>query len=226
MGDGLQILDIIVFAVIAGFLILRLRSVLGRRTGTERRRDPFRPPPPQEPAADKVVPLPPPRGRAAPQTAPTPAAGATPLATSLARLKAADRNFDENAFLAGARGAFEIVVNAFAKGDAASLQPLLSEQVFGSFSAAIRARAEAHETLETNLITIKSIDIAEAELNGDTALLTVKFVSDQTNAVRAHDGSVVEGNPDHVEEKIDLWTFARSIRSRDPNWTLVATHSP
>jgi predicted lipid-binding transport protein (Tim44 family) len=224
MGDGLQILDIIVFAVIAGFLVLRLRSVLGRRTGTERRRDPFRPPvPPPETAADKVVPLPPARGRT---VAPPAASGTTSLAAGLERLKAADRSFDEKAFLAGARGAFEIIVNAFAKGDTASLQPLLSEQVFASFSAAIRARAEAHETLETNLISIKSVDLVAAELNGDTALVTVKFVSDQTNAVRAHDGSVVEGNPDHVEEKIDLWTFARSIRSRDPNWTLVATHSP
>ena len=221
MGDGFQILDIVVFAVIAGFLVLRLRSVLGRRTGTERRRDPF--PPPAEASPEKVVPLPP-RGR--PQPPLPQAAAAAPLASGIARINAADRGFDENAFLAGARAAFEIIVNAFAKGDTAVLQPLLSEQVYASFSAAIRARAAAEETLETNLLTIKTVEIAQAELDGDSAMVTVKFVSDQVNVTRDADGAVVDGNPEQVEEKTDLWTFARSVRSRDPNWTLIATHSP
>lgn len=223
MGDDYQFIEIIVFAVIAGLLVLRLRSVLGRRTGTERRRDPF-PPPAGETPPEKVVPLPPPRGR--PATPPPASAAAAPLALGLARLKSADKGFDEKAFLAGARAAFEIIVNAFAKGDTAALQPLLSPAVYASFSEAIRTRAQQHETLETNLLTIKSLDIAEAGLEGDGASVTVKIVSDQINVTRATDGSVVEGNPDQVEEKTDLWTFARSVRSRDPNWTLIATHSP
>jgi predicted lipid-binding transport protein (Tim44 family) len=221
MGDGYQFIDIIVFAVIAGLLVLRLRSVLGRRTGTERRREPF-PPPAGETPAEKVVTLPP-RGRAAPPAA-TPA-GPAPLALSLARLRDADKSFDEKSFLAGARAAFEIIVNAFAKGDTAALQPLLSPDVFASFANAIRTRQAQHETLTTNLLSIKAVEMAEAALDGDTAHVTVKFVSDQTHVTRAADGSVVEGNPDQVEEKTDLWTFARPIRSRDPNWTLVATHS-
>lgn len=220
MGDGYQIIDIVVFAVIAGLLVLRLRSVLGRRTGTEQRRDPF-PPPAGETPPEKVVPLPPPRGRAAP-----PAEAPTPLAQGLARLTSADRSFDEKQFLAGARAAFEIIVNAFAKGDTAALQPLLSPQVYASFADAIRGRQARQEKLETNLVSIKSVDIAEAALEGDAAQVTVKYVSEQTNVTRAADGSVVEGNPDQVEEKTDLWTFARPVRSRDPNWTLVATHSP
>lgn len=220
MGDGNEIIEIVVFAVIAGLLVLRLRSVLGRRTGTEQRRDPFQPPA-AEPAPDKVVPLPP-RGRV-----PAPVLDApTPLAQALARLKSADRAFDEQQFLAGARSAFEIIVNAFAKGDTASLQPLLSPQVYASFAEAIRTREARKEKLETNLLSIKSIDLAEAGLDGDTAHVTVKYVSEQSNVTRAADGSLVEGNPDLVEEKTDLWTFARSVRSRDPNWTLVATHSP
>jgi len=222
MGDGYQFLDIVVFAVIAGLLVLRLRSVLGRRTGTERRREPISPPA-GESARDKVVNLPP-RERAA--SAPAPTAAATPLAAAIAGLKEADRGFDEQAFLAGARGAFEIIVNAFAKGDTAALQPLLSPPVFASFNEAIRARAAQHETLETNLLSLRSLEIADGGVDGDTLHVTVKVVSEQINVTRAADGSVVEGNPDQVEEKTDLWTFARSRRSRDPNWTLVATHSP
>ncbi|MGO8917073.1 MAG: Tim44/TimA family putative adaptor protein [Stellaceae bacterium] len=222
MGDGYQFLDIVVFAVIAGLLVLRLRSVLGRRTGNERRRDPFAPPPAAAAPPETVVPLPPPRDRAPP----APAGAVLPLADGIARLKAADKSFDETQFLAGARAAFEIIVNAFAKGDTATLQPLLSEPVFASFSQAVRTRRAQHETLDTNLLSLKAVEIVDAGLDGDTAHVTVKFVSEQINLTRAADGSVVEGNPDQVEEKTDLWTFARSLRSRDPNWTLVATHSP
>jgi predicted lipid-binding transport protein (Tim44 family) len=163
--------------------------------------------------------LPPPRrGTVAPAA---PAA----LAAGIARIKSADPKFDEAAFLKGARAAFEIVINAFAKGDVATLKTLLSEAVYASFAEAIRARAAQHETLETTLLTIKSVQLVEAELEDDTVLVTVRFVSDQTNVTRAADGSIVEGNPEEVVEKTDLWTFSRSVRSRDPNWVLVATTS-
>lgn len=216
MGDGFQIFDIILFAAIAGFLLLRLRSVLGRRTGNEQRRpDPFAPP---KPALTPVPTL-------APESAAAPVA---PKAggTGLVALKAADPSFDEKVFLQGARGAFEIVVNSFAAGDTGVLQPLLSKDVFAAFSEAIRARAAAKETLQTTLLSIKSADIVEATLEGGTAIVTVKFVSDQTNVTRSGDGKVIEGDPDKVIEKTDFWTFARPIRSRDPNWMLVATNTP
>lgn len=213
IGDGLQDAYIIIFALICGFLVLRLYTVLGRRTGNERRRDPLGAA--SDVSAEKVVPL---RGRPAPIASPsTESAG-------IAALKAADRSFDEPRFLAGARAAFEIIVNGFAKGDAASLQPLLSESVFASFNDAIRARSAVHETHETSLLTIKTIEIVDAALDGTTATVTARFVSDQINVIRGSDGTVIDGNPDQVEEKTDLWTFARSIRARDPNWTLVATH--
>ena len=217
MSDGFQYLDILLFAGIAGFLIVRLWSVLGRRTGHERPRDTMLPRAPVDsraaPAADPVVALPP-RSMAAP-------AGAG----GLVRLKNTDRSFDEAAFLKGARAAFEIIVNAFAKGDTAALRPLLSESVYASFAEAIRQRLAARETLQTNLISIKTVEIAGTEIEGETAFVTIKFVTDQTNVTRASDGSIVEGSPDQVIEKTDLWTFARTIRSGDPNWTLVATHS-
>ena len=215
-GDGAQYLEIFVLAVIAGFLVLRLRSVLGRRTGTERRRETFGAP---DAARENIVSLPP---RAQVPPPPAEAAGAS----GLAALKSADGSFDEKHFLEGARAAFEIIVNAFAKGDAAALKPLLSDAVFASFAQAIHERGARQERHETNLLTIKTVEIAEGALQGDAALVTVKFVSDQINVTRAADGHVVDGSPDQVEEKTDLWTFSRAVRSRDPNWMLVATHSP
>lgn len=218
MENGFQFFDILLFAAIAGFLLLRLWSVLGRRTGNERRRpDPFAPPP-------KPMPMPPNQGPAA---APTPfQPRLIPANGNSAALKAADASFDEEAFLKGARGAFEIVVAAFAAGDTAKLQPLLSKDVFGAFADAIRARQAAKETMETKLVAIKSAEVVETRTEGATGLVTVKIISDQINVTRDAAGQVLEGHPDTAIEKTDFWTFSRPLRARDPNWTLVATHSP
>lgn len=228
MGDGFQIFDILLFAVIAGFLAVRLWHVLGRRTGQEQRRDPFwsRPtaaPPPapgNPPATGKVVSLTPRApvidGAAMP---------AAPAVSGLAALRAADPNFDEQHFLTGAQAAFQIIVNSFAAGDKAALRPLLSDDVFGSFARAIDAHRAAKEQLKTNLVALKSADAVDAAIEGNAGLVTVKFVSDQTNVVRGEDGSVHDGDPERVVEKTDLWTFARQLGARDPNWTLVATHN-
>ncbi|MGH7126224.1 MAG: Tim44/TimA family putative adaptor protein, partial [Stellaceae bacterium] len=143
----------------------------------------------------------------------------------LAKLKSADRSFDERAFLKGARGAFEIIVNAFAAGDTAALKPLLSGEVYSSFATAIQQRVTAKETHETNLMTIKDCDLVQAGLEDNIAFVTVKLVSDQVNVTRAADGTVTDGDPDRVVEKTDFWTFSRDIRARDPNWQLVATRS-
>src|SRR5262249_35284063 len=215
------------FAIVVLFLLFRLRSVLGRRTGQERYRDPFaqRSTPP---SANAPLPGAPSEGHGPIiEGTATPVSEAhAPLAAGLARLKSADRNFDERAFLKGARGAFEIVVNAFAAGDTAALKPLLSGDVYRSFAEAIQQRQAAKETHETNLVTVKDCDLLEAGLEGTAAAVTVKFVSDQVNVTRAADGNVVDGDPDRVVEKTDFWTFSRDIRSRDPNWQLVATRSP
>ena len=212
MDSGYQLIDILLFAGIAAFLVFRLRSVLGRRTGLERRpANPFAQPP-QQPAA---IPLPRPvNGSAAP-----PAGG-------VAAIMAADPSFTEETFLKGARAAFELIVNGFAAGDKAALEPLLSKDVFARFADAIDARNAAHETLQFKLVAMKSVDLFEASLEGGTALVTVKFVSDQTNVTHGPDGSVRDGDPARTDEHIDFWTFARPVRSRDPNWLLVATHSP
>jgi predicted lipid-binding transport protein (Tim44 family) len=225
MGDFPHYFDIILFAMVAAFLVLRLRSVLGRRTGNERRPDTSlfrRPQRPAEPVADKVVAF---GNRTA---APPPLVTTTPadaVAAGLERVRGADPGFDAPGFLQGARIAFETIVGAFAAGDQARLRPLLADDVYKPFAAAIDERVAAGETLETRVLQLKAEDIVEAGLAGRTARVTVKFVSDQINVLRAHDGSIVDGDPEHPTEKTDFWSFARDTHSADPNWVLVATAS-
>jgi predicted lipid-binding transport protein (Tim44 family) len=230
MGDFPQYFDIILFAMVAAFLVLRLRSVLGRRTGHERRQDPLlrraeissseklgdtavgvgnRGPAPL-PAMDMPVDMSPPAGA---------------VAAGLGRIHAADPGFDTAQFVAGARAAFAMIVDAFAAGEKAKLRPLLNDDVYKPFSAAIDERHAAGETLETRILRLKRLDIDEADLAGRIARVTLKFVSDQINVVRAHDGSIVDGDPEHGVEKTDFWSFERDTRATDPNWVLVATAS-
>ena len=212
--------DIVLFAMIAVFLVLRLRSVLGRRTGNERRRDPLgRTPPP----GSNVVAL---GNRAA--APPLPRLAAPPLGSAeaaAAQLRSADPGFDPEQFIAGARIAFATIVGAFAAGDKERLRPLLSDDVYKPFCTAIDERNAAGERLETTIVQLKDSEIAEAGLAGRMARVTVKFVSDQIHALRGHDGRVVDGDPEQPIEKIDFWTFARDTRSSDPNWVLAATSS-
>lgn len=221
MGGGFQFLDLIFFAAVAVFLVMRLRSVLGRRTGTEQRRDPFAGAPAESPPA--ALPA-----RALPDLAAKPAIGAeppSPLAAGIAHIREADPSFEEAHFSAGARAAFEMILHAFAAGDAASLRPLLSDEVFANFNGAIEERRKAGHTLATTLVGIRSLDVIEADLQARNAVVTVKIVSDQINVTQDAAGKAVEGDPTAVTAITDIWTFSRNTRSRDPNWTLVATRS-
>jgi predicted lipid-binding transport protein (Tim44 family) len=220
MGD-FQYFDIILFAIIAGFLVLRLRSVLGRRTGNERRREGFirARAPVSEPAATGGEPA---KGATAVPLAATPTDA---VAQGLDRIRGADPGFDRAHFVAGARAAFEIIIAAFARGDKAALRPLLSDEVYRPFVATIDERVAARETLETRILRLDSLDITATELIGQTARITLRFVSEQINVTRAADGRIVDGNPEHSVEKTDYWTFARDTRSTDPNWVLAATSS-
>ena len=232
--------DIILIGLVAVFLILRLRSVLGKRTGNERppARDPFTPPPAaprngDAPAggstnSDNVVALPPPAAR--PSSATTGPGGiratVMPTATAgVAAIRATDPTFDPMSFCTGARAAFTTIVEAFAKGDVGSLRTLLDGPTFTSFEAAIRGRAERNEKAETTLIGFEASDIAGAELQGARAAVTVRFVSEQINVLRDADGQIADGNPNEVQKVIDLWTFSRDTQSSDPNWLLTKTES-
>lgn len=225
---GIAFLDIIFFAMVAGFLILRLRSVLGRRTGddannAERWRSQKPPASAQrgaEPLPENVARFPERNAPAAPE-GPPPAPGT--VEAGVLAIKAADPSFDAAGFQQGARGAFEMIVSAYAQGDAAALRPLLADPVYDSFSAAIRDRQAQKHTLSTTLIGIKSADMVEARLTGRDAFVTIKFVSEQVNVTRDEAGTVVDGDPNKVETITDVWTFTRNTRARDPNWFLIQT---
>ena len=238
--------DIILIGLVAVFLILRLRAVLGKRTGSERPpgRDPFTPPtppagntprigdaPPAPSGNDNVIPLP---NAGTPAPRPSLSVNApggirsTVLPTAsagVAAIRAADPSFDPLSFTGGGRAAFTTIVEAFARGDTQVLRPLLDDPTFASFEAAIRGRTERREKAETTLIGFEASDIATAELQGSVAQVTVRFVSEQINVVRNAEGQIADGNPNEVQKVIDLWTFRRDTKSRDPNWQLVKTES-
>jgi len=237
--------DIILIGLVAVFLILRLRAVLGKRTGNEQppARDPFTPPAP--PTAqprngdaapggnDNVVPLPtannpPPPPRVSQPTSGPGGIRATvmPTATAgVAAIRAADPTFEPIPFTGGARAAFSTIVEAFARGDSAALRPLLDAPTFASFDQEIRARAGRREKHETTLIGFEASDVSAAELQGSDALVTVRFISEQIHVTRDAEGQVVDGNPNEVVKAVDLWTFRRDTKSNDPNWVLTKTES-
>lgn len=233
--EGFAFLDIIFFAMVAGFLILRLRSVLGRRTGNEK--PPFTSRPPVlpreggEPVPDNVTRFPKPAPEVEGTASPAPAgpgaaeAGKPGLEAGIAQIRGADPSFDPRGFTQGARAAFEMIVGAFAAGDSGALRPLLSDEVHENFAAAIRDRQAAKQTLETTLVGINNAQIVEARLEGRTAFVTLKFVTEQVNVTKNAAGEVVDGDPNQVTTVTDIWTFARNTKSRDPNWVLVATGS-
>jgi predicted lipid-binding transport protein (Tim44 family) len=209
MGDDTPVFDILIFAAIAIFLLFRLRSVLGRRTGEEAERPnpfdrppmvPYQPSVPDRPAGVRALPTP------ADDDPQTPLS----LDTRISRITAADPGFDEKHFLAGAKAAFQMIVQAFAVGDLAALRPLLSSHLYGEFGRAISQRdAGAAITFEGQI----GAEIADARVTDRDMQVQVRFVSRQIHA----------GDTQAPEEAIDLWTFARDVGSRDPNWQLVET---
>jgi len=240
MGNGFQFIDIILFAMIAAFLVLRLRGVLGRRDGHEGdfpnvfkrdQKDGAEKADNDIEAGDNVVNL---SDKFLQGDDPLVDLGAglpdkdTPeyeLAVGLGDIQEADPNFNHEEFTVGASAAFEMIIEAFAAGDKETLEPLLNDEVYNNFLISIDAREKAGHTMEDTLVGIKSVQIVEAFMEGREANITVKFVSEQVNVVRDANQDVVEGNVNMVLEVTDFWTFARDTRSRSPNWALVATRS-
>jgi len=229
----------IIFLALAVFIFLRLRSVLGQRTGRERppydpysARDAVR-----SPATEKVVTLPPRQGTA--EVPPRPVESAAPpaerwkdvaesgssAAAGLDAIAAADQGFDAKHFITGARAAYEMIVTAFAAGDRRQLRSLLSREVFEGFDSAITERENRGETAETRFVSIDGSAITAAELRAKTAQVTVRFISKLVSSTRDRSGAVIDGNAEKVTDVTDVWTFARDVASRDPNWKVVATEA-
>jgi len=226
MSDGIGFLDIVLVAMVAGVIFLRLRSVLGRRTGHERQRpDPYRL---AEGAEENVVKLPGHEPKEADDKGREAEAALwaedSPVGTGLTQIKIADHRFEPARFVEGARTAYDMIVTAFARGDREALRGLLNDEVFENFANAIDERETQQQRLETTITAIKSADIVDARMNGRVAEITVKFVSDMISVLRNEQGENVGGAPQE-REVTDIWTFARDTSSRDPNWLLIATSS-
>ena len=223
---GTELFDIILLGLLAGFIAFRLYSVLGRRTGHERtREEQLRMPdgaetnPKPAAAKDNVVTLPERPAQAGAGSA------ANPLARALMDIKLADRTFDTERFLSGARAAYEMIVTAFAKGERDVLRPLLSEDVFETFERAIKSREARNIRVDFTFLKLKISRVSAAEMKGRTAEVTVTFESEVMMAGYDPSGALVEGDAKTPHSVIDIWTFARDTGSRDPNWALVATAS-
>jgi len=213
-----QTLEILVLAVIAGVILFRLYTVLGRRTGHEA------PPPdsrvpanaPRDPAKDNIVTLP----TRSEQIADRPA---DPVARGLFDIKLADRDFDADHFLSGSRAAYEIIVTAFARGDRVTLKPLLSSEVYAAFDQVVAGREQQKQTVEFTFVGFKDVKIVHAALKNRAAEITVAIGAQFISATHDAGGQVVEGDTKSVRDVTDVWTFTRDVHARDPNWLLVAT---
>lgn len=211
--------DILIFAALAGFLLLRLRNVLGQRTGNERSIEEANGN--DSPSAgdnDNVVSLP---ERLKAADLPD-----DPLAAGIIKVKMADSNFDERSFAEGAKGAFSLIVKAFAVGDLDSLRPLLSTSLYGGFAAAIQDREDAGLFQDTAVSSFLDAQIVAADIEHHDAVVTIKFVTEQIKITRDGGGKIIDGDPDHAEKITDIWTFRRNTQSSDPNWQLTQTRSP
>jgi len=225
LGESLAYIDIIVLAGLAAFIIWRLWAVLGRREGHENpteftsRRAPASP----RPGGDNVVTMPGARDRTGAADFNAIAPEGSALAQGLTEVQLGDRHFDPQGFLHGARQAYEMIVTAFAAGDRRELRPLLSDEVYGDFDSAMRAREADGQKVEMTFIGIDDAKITAAQMRGRVAEITVKFVSEVISFTKNADGVVVEGDPTTQRKVTEVWTFSRDTTSSDPNWLLIAT---
>lgn len=210
--------ELILFGMIAAFLVLRLWSVLGRRTGFERQ-PPARPrgaAPVAQPGAEHVhEPVADAPERVLPELN-------SPAGQAMARMQRVDRNFAPARFLEGAEAAFRMIVGAYAAGDRTALRPLLGDDTYRAFESAIGGREAEGQTQRTEVRAIHSATIEQADLSGSMAEITVRFVSDQVSSILDRAGDYISGS-DAVTEIVDVWTFQRDLSQADPAWRLVRT---
>ncbi len=221
----------IIFLVIAVVIFMRLGSVLGRRTGNEPTFDQRVKSPPAGARNDNVVSLPPRAGGPQPPSASELeplsryATPGTPLHDTLVSLAKSAPGFDPEHFLTGAKAAYEMIVTAFAAGDRATLKNLLAPDVYDGFVSAISERERQGHKSELTFVGIEDAKFSGAEFDGRTARIWLRFVSELISSTRDKDGNVVVGDATEVHTIRYIWTFARDVSSRDPNWKLVATEA-
>ncbi|PWE33560.1 preprotein translocase subunit Tim44 [Maritimibacter sp. 55A14] len=212
------VIQLVVLAGIAIFLILRLRSVLGTRDGFEK-------PPAEAPARSEqrrdfqVI-------EGGPDTDITDyVSESSDAARALAQMKQADPSFNVGEFLRGARGAYEMILMGYENGELDEIEPYLAEDVRDTFVDALAAREDEGLKVEATFVGLRDINITNAGFNADTAEaeITVRFTGELTSVVKDSEGRVIEGNANEIKRQRDVWTFARRMGADDPNWLLVAT---
>jgi predicted lipid-binding transport protein (Tim44 family) len=214
-GTVIGIMDptLIIFIALSAFIAYRLYSVLGARTGEERQRDveglQRAKTQPDVRASDDETP-------ATPKPLPPVTAAAEPL-------RAADETFDERAFLEGARGAYELIVEAFAAGDLKSIRRFLSPSVFEAFRAAVAAREAAGHRADLKFVGIEDAKIASSRVEDGAMIAVTNFTSNQVRATYDKNGVIIDGDAARIDYVKDLWTFSRPVNASDPNWMLIAT---
>lgn len=220
MNSG--IIQLLVLAAIAVFLILKLKSVLGTRDGFEK---PLARPDKAEARAERRGPdLTVVEGGVDHDIADHVPKGSA-AADALARMKGAEPSFSVGEFLAGAKGAYEMILMAFERGDISQVRPFLAPEVAESFDAAIEDRKARGLSIEAQFRGLREMTLSAAEFNPATkeGEITLRFVGDLTTVVRNSAGEIVDGSKEEIKTQRDTWTFARIMGSGDPNWTLVAT---
>lgn len=215
-----SLIQLLVLAGIAIFLIVKLRSVLGNREGFEK---PTLPPDDarQRPVRRDFEVIEGGPDRDITDHVPD----GSPAAKSLAAMKIAEGGFSVGTFLQGARGAYEMILMAYERGDLASVQAFLAPDVLAAFKQAVEAREAEGLTVEANFVGLRELSLAEASFDRDTreAEISVRFTGELTSVIRDRNGKIVEGSPTEIRRQRDVWTFARRMGSEDPNWRLVAT---
>ena len=214
-----SLIQLLVLAGIAVFLILKLRSVLGTREGFEKPTLPADDARPRVKLDYEVIEGGPDRDII------DHVADGTDAAKALAAMKMAEPGFSVSEFLSGARGAYEMILMAFERGELDVIRPFLSDEVEATFAQAINAREREGLTVEANFVGLRELTLADAEYNRETqtAEITVRFLGELTSVVRNKAGEIVEGSTTEIKRQRDAWTFSRRMGVSDPNWQLVAT---
>lgn len=202
MSEAFQYLDILILAIIAGIVLLRLRSVLGRRTGHEKTdKSSFNYETPQQAQTEKVIEIKP--------------KGDVPSRE--------DGWFDKDDFLKGASNAYEAIVTNFENGNKEALKPLLSSDVMDSFSSVIDDRNNKNESVEFNFIGIEKSEIVHKDLKKNPMEVSVRFISEMITCIKNSKDEVISGSLNQVQKITDVWTFEKNQKSKGSNWLLAAT---
>lgn len=206
---------LLILAGVTAFILFRLISVMGTRTGHEQSHD--------LDALQRKAQKASHQSDGDPEEEAAPEAAPKPVSTNARVLRDADPAFDESGYLKGARAAYEMIVEAFASGDLRSIRPYLDEPVYNAFKQAVVARDEAGHSVDLKFVGIDHAAIVDADADGQRMSAVTEFTSNQVRVTRDKDGNVVDGDPNRIDLVKDRWTFSRKLTSNDPNWILVAT---